>query len=29
VAVMDGAGWHQRGPDLKVPANVTPLLPPS
>ena len=28
VVVMDGAGWHQRGPDLKVPANVTPLLLP-
>jgi transposase len=28
VVVMDGAGWRQRGPDLKVPAKVTPLLPP-
>uniref|UniRef100_UPI0004866A20 transposase n=1 Tax=Rubritepida flocculans TaxID=182403 RepID=UPI0004866A20 len=28
VVVMDGAGWHQRGPDPKLPANVTPLLLP-
>ena len=28
IVVMDGAGWHQRGPDLRVPANVTPLLLP-
>lgn len=29
VVVMDGAGWHQRGPDLRVPPNITPIrLPP-
>ena len=29
VVVMDGAGWHQTGGDLRVPANLTPLrLPP-
>ena len=29
VVVMDGAGWHQRGPELRVPANITPIvLPP-
>ena len=29
VVVMDGAGWHQTGGDLRVPANITPLrLPP-
>jgi transposase len=29
VVVMDGAGWHQTGGKLRIPANVTPLrLPP-
>jgi transposase len=29
VVVMDGAGWHQTGGELRVPANITPLpLPP-
>lgn len=29
VLVCDGAGWHQRGKDLQVPANITLLsLPP-
>lgn len=28
VVVMDGAGWHQRGSDLQVPPNVTPLILP-
>ncbi len=28
VVVMDGAGWHKSGPELKVPANVTQLLLP-
>ncbi len=29
VVVCDGAGWHQSGGKLRVPANITPLpLPP-
>jgi transposase len=29
VVVMDGAGWHQTGGELRVPPNITPLhLPP-
>lgn len=29
VVVMDGAGWHQTGGELRVPVNITPLrLPP-
>ncbi|WP_043342934.1 transposase, partial [Belnapia moabensis] len=29
VVVMGGAGWHQTGGKLRIPANVTPLrLPP-
>jgi transposase len=28
VVVMDGAGWHQRGPELRIPPNITPLLLP-
>lgn len=29
VVIMDGAGWHQTGRELRVPANITPLrLPP-
>ena len=29
VVVCDGAGWHQRGPNLEVPANISLLsLPP-
>jgi transposase len=29
VVVMDGAGWHQTGGELRVPRNITPLhLPP-
>jgi hypothetical protein len=29
VVVCDGAGWHQRGQDLQVPANISLLsLPP-
>lgn len=29
VVVMDGAGWHQTGAELRVPDNITPLrLPP-
>ena len=29
VVIMDGAGWHQTGGELRLPANITPLpLPP-
>lgn len=29
VVIMDGAGWHQTGGKLRLPANITPLhLPP-
>jgi DDE superfamily endonuclease len=29
VLLMDGAGWHQTGGELRLPANITPLhLPP-
>ena len=29
VVIMDGAGWHQTGGELRMPANITPLrLPP-
>jgi transposase len=29
VVVMDGAGWHRTGGELRMPANITPLhLPP-
>ena len=29
VVVCDGAGWHQTGGDLRVPANITLMaLPP-
>lgn len=29
VVIMDGAGWHQTGGKLRMPANITPLrLPP-
>ena len=29
VLICDGAGWHQRGKRLKVPANITLIrLPP-
>jgi transposase len=29
IVIMDGAGWHQTGGELRLPANITPLhLPP-
>src|SRR3712207_9425359 len=29
VVLMDGAGWHQTGGELRVPPNITPIrLPP-
>ena len=29
VLICDGAGWHQRGKKLKVPANITLIPLPS